>query len=75
MRQRSVESATRLHSDIQQPHGCICQLLQRINTICAARDDLDLNLSILRLCDGDLFGAQIAIAGFAVFELGGEVDP
>lgn len=63
------------HLDVEDPDGGVGQVLDRVDAVALARDDLDGSLAVVDLDDGDLGGAQIAVAGLAVLELGGQVDP
>lgn len=61
--------------EIEQPHGCISQLLDRVDAVALARDDFDGDAAVVDVDFGDLGGAQVAVAGLAVLELLGQVDP
>lgn len=61
--------------EVEQPHGGVGQLLDGIDAVALARDDLDGDAPLVGLDLGDLGGAQVAVAGLAVLELLGQVDP
>lgn len=63
------------HREIEQPHGGVSELLHRVDAVALARDDLYGDAPLVDLDLWDLGGAQVAVAGLAVLELLGEIDP
>lgn len=72
---RLLDPPARLDRDIQQPDGRVRQVLDGINPVALARDDLHADLAVVRLGGGDLLGAQVAVPRLARLELAGEVHP
>lgn len=60
---------------VEEPHGRVREVLERLDALAAAGDDFDLDLAVVGLCDGDLGGPEIAVPRFARLEVLGEVDP
>lgn len=61
--------------EIEQPHGRIGQFLDGVDAVALSRDDLDGDAAVVDVDLWDLGGAQVAVAGLAVLELLGQVDP
>lgn len=61
--------------EVEQPHGGVGQLLDGVDAVTLARDDFHGDAPLVDVDGGDLGGAQVAVAGLAVLELLGQVDP
>jgi hypothetical protein len=61
--------------DVEDPHGGVREVLDGVDTVALARDDLDGDLAVVRRDLRDLGGAEVAVAGLAGLEVLGEVDP
>lgn len=61
--------------EVEQPDGGVGELLDGVDAVALAGDDLDGGAAVVDGDGGDLGGAEVAVAGLAVLELLGEVDP
>lgn len=69
------DAAAGPNPDVEDPHGRVCEVLDRVDTVALPRDDLDRDLFVLRRSLRDLGGAEVAVAGLARLEMLGKVDP
>lgn len=75
LRQGLGDLGARAELDVDDPDGGVGEVLDRVDAVALARDDLDGGLAVVDLDLGDLGGAEIAVARLARLEVGGEVDP
>lgn len=61
--------------EVEQPDGGVGELLDGVDAVALAGDDLDGGAAVVDGDGGDLGGAEVAVAGLAVLELLGQVDP
>lgn len=64
-----------LHGNVEDPDGGVGEVLDRVDAVRLAGDDLDGDLAVVDFYLGNLGGAEIAVAWLAGLELLGEIDP
>lgn len=74
-RQLLADLATGFDGDVEDPHGRVGEVLDRVDAVAASGDDLDVDLPVVGVGGGDLGGAQVAVAGLAGLQGPREVDP
>lgn len=61
--------------DIEDPNGCVGEVLDGVYAVALARDDFDGGAAAVDIDGGDLGGAKVAVAWLAGLEMLGKVDP
>ena len=74
-RQLLDNASAGLDLNVQQPHGCVRQLLHAIHTMTPPADDLDVYLPFVDVNLRYFGRAEIAVARLALLELLGQIDP
>jgi hypothetical protein len=74
-RERLGDLATGADLNVEEPDGCVGEILDRVDAVTLARNDLDSDLVIVNLGDGDLRATEVAIPRFASLQILGKVNP
>lgn len=73
--QRLDDLPTRPDGNIKDPNRGVSEVLDAIDAMGLAGDDLDMDSAVVDVDAGDLGGAEVAIARLALFQLLRQVDP
>lgn len=75
LRQLLLQLAARLQRHVQQPHGRVREVFERLDPQRLARDDFDLDFPVVRLRDRDLPGPEIAVPRLARLQVLRQIHP
>ena len=74
-RQRLYYATARFDHEVEDPDGCVREVLDGVDAVALSRDDLDDDLTIVGCGLGDLGGGEVAVARLAQLEVLGQIDP
>lgn len=72
---RLGDLSARADLNVEDPDGGVGEVLDGVDAVALAGDDLDGHSVVVDLGDGDLGGAEITVARLAGLEVAGQIDP